>query len=414
MIVPMDSLETTLCASLAPRAAEMYDDLAALVAIPTGGGHSAGLDACRDILTRRLARLGASIALEAGDARPAWILGEGSGAGVPPPVAVGRVRGHGGPRVLLCGHIDTVHDPKGAFQRLERSDDGSKATGPGAADMKGGILVAVFALEALAAAGVACDWTFVLNSDEETGSYCSDRVLRRVAAEDGGHAAGLVFEPALPDGSLVVERPGSGQFVINVTGRAAHVGRDFSQGVSAIAALSRKVLEISAHADVSRGRIVNIGVVRGGVATNIVPDAASAWGNVRFGGADAAKSERELAAALDALAGTTAEGARVEVLTSFARPAKPKTAAVERLALLARSAAESLGQALPFGTTGGVCDGNNLQAAGIPVIDTLGVRGGGLHTPQEWIEVASLVERAQLAAVLIKRLVTGGADARER
>jgi len=264
-------------------------------------------------------------------------------------------------------------------------------------------------LEALAAAGVGLDWTFVLNSDEETGSYCSDRVLRRVAAEDGGHAAGLVFEPALPDGSLVVERPGSGQFAISVTGRAAHVGRDFAQGVSAITALSHKIIEISAHADPARGKIVNIGVVKGGAATNIVPDEAMAWGNVRFGGVDAAKNEKELGVALGELAGTTAEGARVEVMTCFARPAKPKTPGVERLALLARSVAEGLGQKLAFGTTGGVCDGNNLQAAGIPVIDTLGVRGGGLHTPHEWVETASLVERAQLSAVLMKRLCTRGA-----
>jgi glutamate carboxypeptidase len=408
MNVVIDRIESELCSHLAPRAAEMFDDLARFVAIPTGGGHTAGLDECRGVLTSRLARLGATVTLEPGDARPAWILGDGPGLGVPP-VAVCRVRGSGGPRVLLCGHIDTVHDPKGSFQRLERSADGTKATGPGAADMKGGILVAVLALEALAAAGVRFDWTFVLNSDEETGSYCSDRVLRRVAGEDGGHVAGLVFEPALPDGSLVVERPGSGQFAISVTGRAAHVGRDFAQGVSAITALSRKVIEISSHADPARGKIVNVGVVRGGAATNVVPDEAMAWGNVRYGGADAAKNEKELADALSGLGGTTAEGARVEVMSSFARPAKPKTAGVERLALMARGAAESLGQTLPFGATGGVCDGNNLQAAGIPVIDTLGVRGGGLHTGQEWIETASLVERAQLAAVLIKRLCTGGA-----
>lgn len=382
----------------------MLADLAKLVAIPTGPGFTAGLDECRGLLTGRLAKLGASIALEPGDPRPSWILGESGGASVPP-VAIARRRGRGGPRVLLCGHIDTVHDPNGAFRSLTISADGTKAVGPGAADMKGGILVAIVALEALAEAGIQFDWTFLLNSDEETGSYCSDRVLRAVASEDGGHAAGLVFEPALPDGSLVVERPGSGQFMLKTTGRAAHVGRDFTKGVSAIQALSRKILDISAHADPARGRIVNVGVIRGGAATNIVPDEALAWGNVRFGGADAVQSERDLAAALSALAGTSSDGATTEVLTSFARPAKPTTPAVEKLALLARSAAESLGQKLPFGTTGGVCDGNNLQAAGIPVIDTLGVRGGGLHTTDEWIEVPSLVERAQLAAVLIKRLI---------
>jgi glutamate carboxypeptidase len=398
--MPLDALENRLAASLAARADALFVDLARLVAIPTGGGYTEGLDECRGLLTERLSRLGATISLEPGDSRPPWILSEASAA-APPPVAVVRKPGTG-PRVLLCGHLDTVHDPRGQFRHLERSADGLRATGPGAADMKGGILVAIAALEALTEAGVHLGWTFILNSDEETGSYCSDRVLRAVAAE--GYAAGLVFEPALPDGSLVVERPGSGQFALRVVGTPAHVGRDFTKGVSAITALSQKILEVSQHADPAKGRIVNVGVVKGGAATNIVPDEAWAWGNVRFGGSDAAASEHALAGALAALGGPTVAGAHVEVMTSFARPAKPKTPAVECLAHAARAAAEDLGQQLPFGTTGGVCDGNNLQAAGIPVIDTLGVRGGGLHTPQEWIEVPSLVERAQLAAVLIRRL----------
>src|SRR6185369_12278156 len=95
---------------------------------------------------------------------------------------------------------------------------------------------------------------------------------------------------------------------------------------------------------------------------------------------------------------------QVVVQRSFNRPAKPFTPQTKRLAELARSIAEDLGQKLPFGKTGGVCDGNILQDAGLTTIDTLGVRGGGLHTPQEWIDLTSLVERCQLLAVLIARL----------
>lgn len=399
----LSELEGRLTGAIAGRAGELLDTLAAWVAIPTGGGHAEGLDRLRTLVTGRLAKLGARVRLEAGDARPAWILGEGEGADgaapTPPPVAVCERPTGKGRKVMLCGHLDTVHDPRGAFRELTVA--GSKATGPGAADMKGGILVAVAALEALAACGVELDWTFALNSDEETGSYCSQRVLREAAR---GRDVGLVFEPALPDGSLVVERPGSGQFAVRALGRPAHVGRDFKSGVSAINAVAEKVLAIAGHADPDRGRIVNVGVIRGGRATNIVADEAWAFGNVRFGGPEA---ERELTAAIEGLAGTAANGARIEVMTSFARPVKPMTPGVEALALLARACAEDLGQRLPFGKTGGVCDGNNIQAAGVPVIDTLGVRGGGLHTPEEWIEVASLVERAQLAAVLMARLAVG-------
>lgn len=395
----LDDLEQRLKREIGGRGAEMLADLAQWVAIPTGGGHAPGLDQYRHLLCARLTRLGATVTLEAGDARPAWILGEAADGPVPP-IAVVRKPGRG-PKVVLGGHLDTVHDPRGPFQTLAVAPDGARAVGPGAADMKGGLLVAIVALEAIARAGVDLDWTFILNSDEETGSYCSDRVIRSVAA---GKDYGLVFEPALPDGSLVVERPGSGQFALRAVGKPAHVGRDFKSGVSAITALCEKVVEISKHADPDRGRIVNVGVVKGGAATNIVPDEAWAWGNVRFGGENASQTQADLAAAIEGLAGITPSGAAIEVMMSFARPAKPKTPGVERLAAMARGCAEDLGQKLPFGVTGGVCDGNNMQSAGVPVIDTLGVRGGGLHTPQEWIDVPSLVERAQLAAVLMARL----------
>jgi glutamate carboxypeptidase len=133
----------------------------------------------------------------------------------------------------------------------------------------------------------------------------------------------------------------------------------------------------------------------------VVPDRARAWGNVRFTNAEVGE---DLGRALQAMATPDGDLPRIEVRRSFNRPAKPLTPATEALALRARGVAEDLGQKLPFGRTGGVCDGNNLQAAGLPTIDTLGVRGGGLHTPQEWIELASLVERCQLLAVLIMRL----------
>jgi glutamate carboxypeptidase len=301
-------------------------------------------------------------------------------------------------RVLLCGHLDTVHDPAGAFRELIVSSDGTRATGPGCADMKGGLVVALGALEILHELGIDLAWTFVLSSDEETGSYASDRALRDAAA---GHDVGLVFEPALPDGSLVVERPGSEQFMIECTGRAAHVGRDFTSGVSAVNELARRVLEVAQIADAARGIVASVGPLQGGHATNVVPDHARAWGNARY---PTDREGAEVASKLDAM--TTIAGAMpgTRVLRSTNRPAKPMTASVERLALMARGAAESLGQSLPFGRTGGVCDGNNLQAAGLPVIDTLGVRGGGLHRTDEWIELASLPERCALAAVLMLRL----------
>lgn len=398
----------------------MIDSLARLVAIPTGGGHRAGLDECRGVLCDRLKALGAQVSLVPGDPKPDWLAGgdmggdEGGAGAIPPTAVCSYATSTRAPRVLLCGHIDTVHDPRGAFQKLEPFGDGFRARGPGCMDMKGGILVAIAALEALAAAGVRFPWTFVLNSDEETGSFHSDRAIREQAAK---HDVGLVFEPALPDGGLVVERPGSGQFVIRAKGKAAHVGRDFKAGVNAIYAVADRSLACGRLADPDRGKIVTIGVIKGGRATNIVPDEAAAWGNVRFGSPEV---EAELARELDAMGDApgisgmppTTARASVEVLRTFSRPAKPLTPGVLALANLARQAAEDLGQTLPFGKTGGVCDGNNIQAGdgkrSIPVIDTLGVRGGGAHTGEEWIELTSLLERAQLAAVLMSRIALGG------
>ncbi len=402
--------EQQVVASIAPRREQLVGDLARLVEIPTGRGNAAGLDECRTVLTDRISRLGAMLEYAPGTPRPAW-LREGptpSAESPAPPLAVlRRERADARVRVLVCGHIDTVFGVDPTFNALRVASDGTRATGPGCADMKGGLLVAITALEAIEAAGVSISWTVALVSDEETGSFHADAALRAEASKprsEGGYDAGLVFEPALPDGGLVVERPGSGQFMIECRGRAAHVGRDFTQGISAVRALAGAITRATDLADPANGAIVSIGPVEGGAATNIVPDTARCWGNVRF---FTAAAERRLATELDAMNSPGAGLPSTRVERVFNRPAKNRTPGVERLAVLARACAADLGQPLPFGTTGGVCDGNNIQAGGLPTIDTLGVRGGGLHTTQEWIDLDSLVQRAQVSAVLLSRLADG-------
>lgn len=269
--------------------------------------------------------------------------------------------------------------------------------------MKGGLVIATAALEALEEVGERVSWTFLLNSDEETGSYHSAAAIAAEAGS-GKYGAGIALEPAMPDGGLVIERGGSGQFLLEAEGRAAHVGRDYFGGVSAVYALAEKVVEVSRFSDAEQGLVANIGPLEGGATTNTVPDRARAWGNVRF---RTEVGAAELARRLEGLATVGEWLPRVSVRHSFNRPAKPVTPRTEALALLARSCAEDLGQRLPFGRTGGVCDGNNMQAAGLASIDTLGVRGGGLHTPQEWIELPSLVERCRLLALVMMRVGRG-------
>jgi glutamate carboxypeptidase len=402
----LDAIERALCDGLRRRAERMYDEIADAVAIPTGGAFRPGLDEFRGLLCDRLTKLGASVSMHLGDERPAWLAlpherdATAQGDAYVPPVAIAARLRPGTPRVLIAGHIDTVHDPNGAFRTLTRESD-RIARGPGAVDMKGGIILAMNALEALDEAGVGLGFSVLLNSDEETGSFHSARAIEEAGR---AHDIGIALEPAGEGGALVVERMGSGHFRIDCTGRTAHVGRDFTKGVSAVVALAKAILETSAASDPAAGRIVNVGPLEGGLVSNAVPASASAWGNVRF--ADPA-AMNELARRFAAL--NTPDGALpgVRVLTAFARPAKPLTPQVERFALAVRDVAESLGQTLPFGKTGGVCDGNILQSVGLPTLDTLGIRGGNLHRTDEFIEIPSIVERAQLLAVVLKRIAEG-------
>lgn len=405
MSVELTSEEQRACELIEAKAGFLLEDLRQHVETPTGPGGGEGITATRAIFTDRMKKLGAQDTLIEGKPRPQWLRG-GSADGAPPTAVLSRPR-PGMKKVLIAGHLDTVHPADGPFRQLTIAPDGTTAVGPGCVDMKGGLVIAACALECLEEAGVPASWTFLLNADEETGSYHSEAALREQARL---HDFGLALEPALPGGELAVERMGSGQFMIETRGRSAHVGRDFRGGVSAVTALARAMVAVGDMADPMREEsfIMSIGPIEGGTATNAVPDHAAAWGNARYPDNDTA---HRMGAALDALATPHTEcqgsAAAVIVRRSFIRPAKPLTPATETLALHARHVAESIGQKLPFASTGGVCDGNILQDAGLPTIDTLGVRGGGLHTHTEWIELASLVERCKLLAVLVSRLSRG-------
>jgi len=441
--MPLSTAESNLTRAIAARSQALFDDLRLHVALPTGLNNTPALDESRALFTRRLAALGAQIELVPGDPKPEWLYEPGairaeSGAPHIPPTAICRrirasstidpARRAGPPNaILIAGHLDTVHDPASLFRELSVRPDKKTAVGPGCVDMKGGLVIAIAALEALEEAGIPLDWTVLLNSDEETGSYHSSRAIAD-EVRTGRYVAGIALEPATADGGLVVERPGSGQFMIEARGRAAHVGRDFASGISAVNALARAIVGVEALVDPGRTIIANIGTLQGGVATNVVPDLARAWGNVRFpneaAGAELARQLEQLERnavhrEVSSHPKPRAPGPRpvpiptlpsVTVHHSFHRPAKLLTPGTKRLALLAREAAKDLGQDLPFSRTSGVCDGNNMQAAlpapGLPVIDTLGVRGGGLHTTDEWIEIPSLVERCQLLAVVLMRIAT--------
>jgi glutamate carboxypeptidase len=406
--VTLSGLEQKIVQAVESRKSALLEDLRLHVEIPTGGFNEDGIELTRQLLTARLKGLGAIHRQVPGDTKPGW-LGGGTGGDcgvyIPSTSVCARLGNAIDGRVLIAGHMDTVHDPAGPFRLLSIAPGRKTATGPGCVDMKGGLVIAMAALEVLEELGVPASWTFLLNGDEETGTYHSERAIREQAV---GHDFGLALEPALPGGALAIERVGSGQFMIETRGRAAHAGREFAKGVSAVNKLAECILAVARMPRPEAGTVANIGPLRGGVATNAVPDSAAAWGNVRF--PDPASAD-ELGAMLDSLQTEADAMPGVVVRRSFNRPAKPLIPGTERLALRARGVAEDLGMTLPFEKTGGVCDGNIMQDAGLPTIDTVGVRGGGLHTPEEWIDLTSLVERCQMLAILIARLSAGGSAA---
>lgn len=303
-------------------------------------------------------------------------------------------------QVLLTGHMDTVYPADHGFQTA-RWIDADTLNAPGAADMKGGLSLMLEALLACEAAGADFGYEVVINSDEETGSFSSAALLADVAQ---GKVAALTYEPALPDGTLAGARGGTGNFSIVVTGRSAHAGRNPEDGRNAIVAAADLALRLNAAK--GAGLAVNPARIDGGGPNNVVPDHAVL--RVNFRPADSEAIARAKTAIDDAVAAVTAaHEVAIHVHGSFNRPPKPIDDGAARLFDLVKAAGADLGQPIAWRATGGVCDGNNIAACGVPVVDTMGARGGAIHSPDEFLIVPSLAERAALSAVTLLRLGAG-------
>jgi glutamate carboxypeptidase len=271
--------------------------------------------------------------------------------------------------------------------------------------MKGGIAVMLAALNAVENSPLADRFGYevVINSDEEVGSLSSAPLLARTA---NGKRAALTYEPAaLPDGTLAGARPGSGNFGIVVRGKSAHAGRNPEDGRNALLAAADLALRL---ANLKRdGLSVNPSRIEGGSPSNVVPDLAVLRVNLR---PRTPEIEAEAKRAIDEiLAAIAAEhDVQVEAKGEFGRPPKPLTADAEALFNLVKKAGHDLGQKIGWQPSGGVCDGSNIAACGVPVVDTMGVRGGKIHSMEEYLIVESLAERAALSALTIMRLANGG------
>src|SRR5688500_175234 len=315
-----------------------------------------------------------------------------------------KVRPDAPVQLLFTGHMDTVFDVEHAFQSLTWLHPGKVLNGPGVADMKGGIAVMLAALKAFEASPLAeqLGYEVVINSDEEVGSLGSAALIAEAAR---GKKAALTYEPsALPDGTLAGTRPGSGNFSLIVQGRSAHAGRNPEEGRNALLAAAELAL-LLAEAK-GEGLSVNPAKIDGGGPNNVVPDHAVLRINMRP--TTLADQSRAQAALEEAVATVASKrDVRINMHGGWGRPPKPLDPVAERLFALVRDCGADLGQSIGWRDSGGVCDGNNIAACGVPVVDTMGVRGGAIHSDSEYLIVESLAERARLSALTILRLAQG-------
>ncbi len=303
-----------------------------------------------------------------------------------------QLDGAGGPRVVLLGHHDTVH-PAGSAERLGFAVRGARAYGPGVADMKGGLVLALAVLEALGGGDRPFGAVELVSvPDEETRPHGAFDVLDRVRGAD----ACLVLECARENGDLVFARKAQACFALAARGRSAHAGTHPERGRSALLALCREALRLDALNGVRPGLTVTVGTMHAGTHFATVPDVAEAEVDVR------AWAQDDVGWALDE---ARAVGAHDGVAIAVERLSRwpGMTASPASLALL--DAAEELGRRLgtPVGRrrTGGSSDGCWTAVAGVPTVDGLGPIGGNDHSPDEYIDLDSWPARCALLAGVI-------------
>ena len=306
-------------------------------------------------------------------------------------------------QLLFTCHMDTVFPADHEFQKLRWLDDGV-LNGPGVADMKGGIAVMLAALSAVeSSANVArMGYQVLINSDEEVGSPSSAKLITALAQNK---LAALTYEPALPDGTLAGARGGSGNFSIIFSGLSAHAGRNPDDGRNAVLAAADLALRLKRLS--REGLSVNPAKIEGGGPNNVVPDHAILRVNFRPRTPEiVTQTEADLRRIIADI--EREHEVRAHLHGSFGRPPKPIDGGAAKLFGLVKQCGTALGLSISWRSSGGVCDGNNIAACGVPVVDTMGVRGGNIHSKDEFLIVESLTEREQLCALPIMRLPEKG------
>lgn len=358
-----------------------------IVDINSGSGNTAGLEAVRQVLMPELEALG----LDA----TSHDLGDGHrllSASVP-----GEE-----PDLLLMGHIDTVFEPDSPFQTFK--SDGDDLRGPGIIDMKAGVVLMLDVLKALSPAERA-RVLVLLNDDEEVGSPYSRPLVLDVTRDI---RAGLVFEPGLPDGAVVTSHSGVVWLTLVVEGRAAHAGLEPEKGINACVELAHKLVRVAALGDKARKLSVNVGTVDGGTKPNVVCERAVSRIDIRYVEPD--DRERTLAALRTITNGMTVDnpllgiGPTADLSVDIVVPSMPP-ASTDRLFGLLQTAGAAVGQEVRGSHVGYASDANGLTETGMDLLVGVGPYGGGMHTENEFLSVATYGERLALVNALMAEIL---------
>jgi glutamate carboxypeptidase len=407
------SLKTSEDEAICERVADLQDTMQGRTfewaKTNTGSWNRAGLDALAPKLADAFSALDADVELIGSDPFEKVADNGQVEAFETGPIIRISSRPQANAQIIMSGHYDTVFPP-GTFEAITDIGD-DKYNGPGLADMKGGLSVMLGALQAFEA-GAEKDklgYQIVITPDEETGNFASAPFLTEAA--QSGAMIGMTYEPCMDTGAMSGGRKGSAVFDVVLHGRSAHAGRAKEEGRSAVEAAAQMVVRLEQLNGKREGVTFNVGSIDGGSAVNIVPDLAIVRFGARAPDADAAawaamevENLLEQARALDGISGHLHGG--------FYRPPKPRNAAQDALFNAVSETGKAIGLELEFVDTGGVCEGNNIFAAGVPNVDTLGVMGGRIHSDEEYVVMSSFVERAQLSALLLNRIADGRLDAR--
>ncbi len=375
---------TQLLDYFAARREEMVQTLADLVMLESPSNEREAVNAVGDYLAEAFAAQGAQVrrlpqTAFADHLRVEW--------------------GSGEDQVLLLGHMDTVW-PLGEVETrpFQVSADGKRAVGPGVFDMKGGLVIGLYVVQALRELGLQPSHrlVFLFNSDEEVGSLTSRPFIEEEARRS---KASLILEPSR-DGALVTWRKGVGRFEMEIHGLASHAGAAHERGVSAVEELARQVLRLEAMTDYERGTTVNVGVVQGGSKVNVRP--ANAWAEIDLRVTSAEEGER-MVRAIRNLQPINPKATLI-ITGGLNRPPWEESPAGRDLFERARRLGAPLGLNLWASGSGGGSDGNFTAALGIPTLDGMGIEGNDAHATTEWVDLTSLPRKAALLAALLLEL----------